>query len=114
MKLMRIPLVLAALAATAVAADTPEAGWKSLYNGKDLEGWVQRGRKAFKADEWNKFRIECRGSSIKTWLNGVPAADLEDSATPKGFIGLQVHGVGKRKERLEVRFRKLRIKELKD
>ena len=33
--------------------------------------------------------------------------------TPSGFIGLQVHAVGKREEPLEVRFRNLRIKELK-
>jgi len=33
--------------------------------------------------------------------------------TPKGFIGLQVHALGKRTEPLEVRFRHLRIKELK-
>ena len=57
--------------------------------------------------------IECRGDSIKTWLNGVPAADLKDSVTPSGFIALQVHGVTDRKEPLEVRFRNLRIKELK-
>src|SRR5437660_962825 len=70
-------------------------------------------RKAFKQGEWNKFRIECRDDSIKTWLNGVPAADLKDSVTPSGFIALQVHGVKDKKEPLEVRFRNLRIKELK-
>jgi len=70
-------------------------------------------RKAFKAEEWNAFHIECQGDSIKTWLNGVPAADLKDSMTPSGFIGLQVHAVGKKEEPLEVRFRNLRIKELK-
>jgi hypothetical protein len=69
-------------------------------------------RKAFKANEWNKFRIECRGDSIKTWINGVPAVDLKDSVTPSGFIGLQVHAVGKEAEPREVRFRNLRIKEL--
>jgi hypothetical protein len=33
--------------------------------------------------------------------------------SPSGFIALQVHGVGKRTDPLEVRFRNLRIKELK-
>jgi hypothetical protein len=70
-------------------------------------------RKAFKPNEWNTFRIECKGDSIKTWLNGVPAADLKDAMTLKGFIALQVHGVGKREEPLEVRFRNIRIQELK-
>jgi hypothetical protein len=70
-------------------------------------------RKAFKPNEWNEFRIECRGDSIKTWINGVPAVDLKDSITHSGFIGLQVHAVGKETEPREVRFRNIRIKELK-
>ena len=70
-------------------------------------------RKAFRQNEWNAFHIECKGDSIKTWLNNVPAVDLRDSMTPTGFIGLQVHQVGKKEEPLEVRFRNLRIKELK-
>jgi hypothetical protein len=69
-------------------------------------------RKAFKQNEWNKFRIECRGDSIKTWINDVPAVDLKDGMTAKGVIALQVHGVGKREEPLEVRWRNIRIKEL--
>lgn len=70
-------------------------------------------RKAFKPNEWNTFRIECRGDSIKTWINGVAAVDLKDSVTPSGFIALQVHAVGKTEEPREVRWRKLRIKEWK-
>jgi hypothetical protein len=70
-------------------------------------------RKAFKQNDWNKFRIECRGDSIKTWINGVPAVDLKDSVTPKGLIALQVHGVGNRTEPLEVRWRNILIQELK-
>lgn len=70
-------------------------------------------RKAFKPDQWNKFHIECQGESIKTWLNDVPAADMKDAVTPSGFIGLQVHSVGARTEPLEVRFRNVRIKEVK-
>jgi hypothetical protein len=69
-------------------------------------------RKAFKQNEWNKFRIECRGDSIKTWINDVPAVDLKDSVTPKGLIALQVHGVGQREDPLEVRWRNIKIQEL--
>jgi hypothetical protein len=32
--------------------------------------------------------------------------------TPKGFIALQVHGVGDKKEPMSVQWRNLRIKEL--
>jgi hypothetical protein len=93
--------------------------WTGGIYDEGRRGWLndlknnEPARKAFKPGGWNKFRIECRGDSIKTWLNGVPAADLKDAVTPSGFIGLQVHGVGKRTEPLEVRFRNLRLKELK-
>jgi hypothetical protein len=92
---------------TAGIYDEGRRGW--LKDLKDNEP----ARKAFKPNEWNKLRIECRGDTIKTWLNGVPAAELKDDATPSGFIGLQVHAVGKKTEPLEVRFRNIRIKEYK-
>lgn len=82
-------------------------------------GWLQDlsknepARKAFKPNEWNHFKIECKGDSIKTWLNGVPAADLKDDVDPKGFIALQVHGIGKKTDTLEVRWRNIRLREIK-
>ncbi len=72
--------------------------------------------KAFKNGEWNQARIECRGDHIQTWINGVKAADLKDSMTLQGLIALQVHGIGdgtKKKPGEEVRWRNLRIQELK-
>jgi hypothetical protein len=69
-------------------------------------------RKAFKPNDWNHFRIEARGDNIKVAINGVPAVDLKDDVTAKGFIGLQVHGVGSRTEPMEVRWRNMKIKEL--
>ena len=69
-------------------------------------------RKAFKNNEWNTYRIVCQGSSIKTWVNGVPCADLKDSMDAKGIIGLQVHGVGKDFKPYQVRWRNIRIKQL--
>ena len=55
------------------------------------------------------------GSSIRTWLNDTPRAVIDDAMTPRGLIGLQVHGIGKRKEieGAQVRWRNLRILELK-
>jgi hypothetical protein len=101
-----------------VEIDPSDRAWTGGIYDEGRRGWLNdlkanvAARKAFKQDEWNKFHIECRGDSIKTWLNGVPAADLKDSVTPSGFIGLQVHAV-KGTDPLEVRFRNLRIKELK-
>ena len=67
----------------------------------------------FKDGDWNKYRIDVRGDSIKTWVNGVPTADFKDGMTASGIIGLQVHAVGKDKFKpYEVRWRNLRIQEL--
>lgn len=89
--------------------DEARRGW--LKDLKDNEA----ARKAFKPGEWNTGRIECRGESIKTWINGVPAAEFQDGATKVGLIALQVHGIGNKPEKAgeEVRWRNLRIKELK-
>lgn len=70
-------------------------------------------RDAFKDGQWNKYRVECRGDSIKTWVNGVPAADFKDSVTARGIIGLQVHQVSKENFKpYQVRWRNIRIREL--
>jgi regulator of RNase E activity RraA len=66
--------------------------------------------KAFKDGRWNKFRIECKGDRIRTWINDIPCVDLRDSMTSGGVIGLQVHGVGDDAPTYEVRWRNIRIK----
>jgi len=65
--------------------------------------------KAFKDGQWNKFRIECEGDRIKTWINDIPCSDLRDGMTSRGIIGLQVHGVGKDATAYQVRWRNIRI-----
>ncbi|MCS7089390.1 MAG: DUF1080 domain-containing protein [Verrucomicrobiota bacterium] len=67
-------------------------------------------RAAFRFGDWNQYRIQCIGDRIQTWVNGVAAADLVDSLTLAGLIGLQVHGSDH--AGLEVRWRNLRIREL--
>jgi 4-hydroxy-4-methyl-2-oxoglutarate aldolase len=64
--------------------------------------------KAFKDGRWNKFRVECQGDRIRTWINDVPCVDLRDGMTSRGIIGLQVHGVGDAGP-YEVRWRNVRI-----
>ena len=41
-----------------------------------------------------KLSIEAVGNSIRTWINGVPCANIWDDMTPVGFIALQVHAIG--------------------
>ena len=47
--------------------------------------------KALKLNDWNRYRIECIGNNIRTWLNDIPVAYLVDDAHTKGHFGLQVH-----------------------
>jgi len=70
-------------------------------------------RALLKENAWNKYRIVCQGDRIQTWVNGVKVTDLRDPMTRSGFIGLQVHGVGKRTDPLQVQWRDLRVRELK-
>jgi sugar phosphate isomerase/epimerase len=86
--------------------DEGRRGW--LVDLKDNEP----ARKAFKPEVWNKVRVEAMGESLKTWLNGVPAADLVDSMDLEGFIALQVHQVGKRTDPLHVSWRNIRLQDL--
>jgi len=100
--------------------DEGRRGWlyPGLRGGNDEEAkatFTKSGQKIYKPNEWNKVRVECKGDSIKTWLNGVARADFKDSLTAKGFIGLQVHGIGNKKELAgaQVQWRNLRIKLIK-
>ena len=78
--------------------------------------WIQKdtdASKAFKDGQWNKYRVECKGQSIKTWVNGVLTADIKDAMTASGIIGLQVHGVGNDPTSYEVKWKNIRLLELK-
>ena len=71
--------------------------------------------KHFKDGEWNKYRILAKGPRIQVWINNVQISDLTDApkykSYPKGFIGLQVHGVGNRGP-FDVAWKNLKIREL--
>ena len=69
-------------------------------------------RGLLKDNQWAKYRVICQGDHFQTWVNGVKVTDLHDDMTKSGFIGLQVHAVGARKEPLYVRWRTLRLREL--
>jgi hypothetical protein len=102
---------------TAGIYDEARRGWLFPADGeKGRQGMAfsGQGRVASKPGEWNKLRIVASGPDIKTWLNGVPRAEITDSLTPRGIIGLQVHGVGEvaAKVGLKVYFRNIRIREL--
>ncbi len=83
--------------------------------GGDPDEFSRRGQEIFNTNGWNHLRIEAVGDSIKTRLNGVPCAQINDSLTPAGFIGLQVRAWISDDERYElagakVRFKNIRLK----
>ncbi|MBD3268115.1 DUF1080 domain-containing protein [bacterium] len=81
-----------------VELDPSDRAWSAGIYDEARRGWLfplagmDKARNAFHNNEWNTFRILCMGDRIRTWINGVPAADLVDGMTKSGFIGLQVHG----------------------
>ncbi len=67
-------------------------------------------KQAFRHGQWNKYRIEAVGNVLRTWVNGVPVANLVDDVTARGFIALQVHSIyGEMKEGMQIRWRHIRI-----
>ncbi len=85
--------------------DEARRAW--LYNLVDNH----EARAAFKQNEWNHYRVEAIGTSIRTWLNGVPAANLTDDMDASGFIAVQVHGIGNDAQNagLQVKWKNIRI-----
>lgn len=96
--------------------DPSKRGWTGGVYDEARRDWLYTmdlnpaTKPAYKQGQWNKARIECIGNSIRTWINGAPAAHVIDDMTPKGFIALQVHSIGDRKdEGRQIRWRNLRI-----
>ncbi len=94
--------------------DDGERAWSGGIYDEARRGWLQtlegrdEARAAIRLDDWNDIRIEARGTSIKTFINEVPVADLVDGMDAEGFIALQVHSGN----RGIMRWRNIRIQEL--
>ncbi len=101
----------------------PQQWSGAIYEEGGNRGWLYPGeqlslaaKEAFKRDDktgyqWNRYRIECVGSVIRTWVNGVPAAHLVDDKFMRGFIGLQLHANNESDPQGShtIRFRNIRI-----
>jgi len=99
-----------------VEVDPSDRKWSGGLYDEARRGWLYpldinpKGQAAFKKGEWNKYHIECIGNSIRTWVNGIPTANLVDAMTPSGFIALQVHAIGKDDQPgKQIRWRNVRI-----
>ncbi len=82
-----------------VEIDPSDRAWSGGIYDESRRGWLNtmennaEAGKAFKTNDWNHYRIEAIGDTLKTWVNGVPAAHLIDEKTESGFIALQVHSI---------------------
>ncbi|MFT6864371.1 MAG: hypothetical protein ACJAVK_002936 [Akkermansiaceae bacterium] len=92
-------------------------GWSGGVYGQSCGGywyplWLKEHakiRKALNMDGWNRVTVRAEGNTVKTWLNGVPAAHwVGDGTYSKGYFGLQVHKAKGGK----VLWRGLKVKEL--
>ncbi len=92
---------------------SPRAWTAGIYD-ESRRGWLfpltnhPEAQKAFRINDWNAFVIKARGPLIKTSVNGIPCADLIDTADLEGFIALQVHS-GKEGR---IRWKNIRLKNL--
>ncbi len=96
--------------------DPSSRAWSGGIYDEARKGWLYpmeynpAAKTAFKNDQWNHYRIECIGNSIRTWVNGIACAHLIDEQTAKGFIALQVHQINDEKELgREIRWKNVRI-----
>ena len=90
--------------------------------GEAAGGWMtpkdkRKPHKHFKDGKWNAYRVLAQGPRIQVWINGKQISDLvheeKFKSHPKGFIGLQVHGIRKGTGPFEVSWRNIEIIELK-
>lgn len=105
-----------------VEIDPSDRAWSGGIYDEARRGWLRNlsreddkpAREAFKPNEWNHYTIQCVGNKFRTWVNGVPAANLTDDMTSSGLIALQVHGVGGDESKVgkQVRWKNIRIKEI--
>lgn len=93
-----------------------DRGWSGGIYGQSAGGWLypmwldahKKVRKALKQDDWNRITIKAVGDTIKTWVNGIPAAHYQTDKYFQGFFSLQVHS-GKQGT---IHFRNIKVKEL--
>jgi hypothetical protein len=99
-----------------IEADPTPRAWSGGVYDEARRGWFYTldlnpaAKTAFKMGEWNTYRIEAIGNTIKTWVNGQEVAYFVDDMDAKGFIGLQVHSIQKKEdEGRKTYFRNVRI-----
>lgn len=100
-----------------IEIDPSDRAWSAGIYDEARRAWLYPlsdnppAQKAFRQNDWNHYHVEAIGHSLRTWLNGIPAANLTDDMDSTGFIALQVHGIGSdvSKAGLKVQWKNIRI-----
>ncbi len=95
-----------------IEAGPGEAGY--IYGEATGRNWLSPDPKPhshFRNGEWNQYVVRAEGPRMTTWINGQLIEDIVDPASySEGFIGLQVHGIGKDQGPFEVRWKNIAIR----
>lgn len=84
-----------------VEIDPSKRAWSGGIYDESRRGWIcdlknnPEGRKAFKNGQFNSYHIEAVKDEFQVWVNGINTANLRDTLTDAGFIGFQIHSIGK-------------------
>lgn len=103
-----------------VEIDPSDRAWSGGIYDEARRGWLYQtemnplAKKAFKKNDWNKYRIEAIGSVIRTWVNDIPVSYMVDDLNLKGLIALQVHSVKERDGGAQIAWKNIRIQTGKD
>ncbi|WP_028965832.1 3-keto-disaccharide hydrolase [Sphingomonas phyllosphaerae] len=97
--------------------DPSKRAWSAGLYDEQRRQWLytlgrnEAARRAFRPGDWNHYRVEAIGNRLRTWINGVPAADVVDDMDARGFIAFQVHAIpdADAARHPEARFRNVRM-----
>jgi len=86
-------------------ADVGREVWGRLYHehGRGKLDWTDRGEKAVKPGQWNRYEILAVGHNIWTAINGILSVALKDTAGElEGKIAFQIHSGDSQKVKYRV------------
>ncbi len=101
---------------TGYQADLGNGFWGALYDESRRNKILAKPdsltiSRVLKQNDWNEYRIRCKGRRIQLWVNGTPTVDYtepDENIAQSGLIALQIHGAGK----TTVAYRNIRLTQL--
>ena len=98
-----------------IAANGNAGGvWFEAVGGWLLQPKPEITNKVYKKDDWNSYRVLVQGETIQVWINGTQISNGKETRSKfkKGRLGFQVHGIGKRTDTFQVRWKNIKIRSI--